>query len=167
MLRYFQVDFNRLLQLLMPVRLRKPIHIAWLCALLQPVRQLYLMFSFWRDTNLYTLKHNSQVVYLKAAINDMFDATERRIYILDGSLSDPLFVYLTAENTPLYLGLPGEAALYYSNPQWLYTRAEASFSDYDFIVVLPMGLVYDTVRLNALIDKYRLPSKPNYNIISI
>ena len=163
--RFFEIDYDVLIRLLLPVRLRLPKMLAWLRCMVWPVKELYDRFYQQRQANLYLLGHNSQVVYLQAALNDTFDPTLRRIYISDGSSADPLWVYLPAENLPLYLGLPAEAGTTpYPTPQWLYTRTEVITSTYAFIVWLPTGFVYDATRMRALIDRYRLPSKGNYLI---
>ncbi len=153
--------------MLVPVRLRKPVTLDWLNCLVRPVTELYNLFFQNRNANLYALQNNSQTVFMEAALNDTFDSSARRIYITDGTSSDPLFVYMPPENLSLFLGLQSEAgSTPYPDPQWLFTTAETSFSAYDFIVFLPHGLVYDPQHIRALIDKYRLPSKGHYLLVS-
>jgi hypothetical protein len=165
---YFDIDYDELVRLLLPVRLRQVVMRAWLACLVQPVKELYVRFCSNRNANLYVLHHNSQVVYLQATLNDIFDPTLRRIYITDGSNADPLYVYLPAENLPLWLGLRSEAGtVTYPVPQWLYTPAEIATSVFAFIVWLPAGLTYDPDRMRALIDRYRLVSKPHYGILMV
>jgi len=162
---FFILDYDALVHTLLPVRLRQPLMTAWLRCLIHPVKWLYDRFMQQRMANLYTLSRNSQVVYLQAALNDTFDAALRRIYITDGVVADPLWVYLYPENLPLPLALASELGTpAYPSPQWLYTPTEVASSSYSFIVWLPAGLVYDPVRLRALIDRYRLPSRSNYLI---
>jgi hypothetical protein len=162
---YFDVDISTLVRHLLPVRLRKSITLAWLNCLVQPVRELYALFLANRAGNLYVLGHNGQTVYLEAALNDTFDPIARGIFISDGANADPLFVYLDAEAQPLWLGLVSEeGTTSYPDPQWLYTDPETSVNGYQFIVMVPAGLVYDPARMTAMIDKYRLPSKNIYTI---
>lgn len=153
--------------MLLPVRLRKPVTVAWLSALSKPITDMYARFWANRAANTLTLQYNSQVVYLQAVLNNEFDHALRRIYITDGSFADPLYVYLAAETNPLWLGLASEAGTtFYPSPRWLYTHAEAIFSMYNFIVHVPADVLYDEVRFRALIDKYRLPSKGTYAIVT-
>ena len=162
----YDVDFTTLVKQLMPVRLRQSKMVRWLQCLIVPVIELYQYFTANRSNNLYWLGHNGQVVYLQAVLNDIFDPISRRIYIDDGGITDPLFVYLNAETTPLWLGKMSEAgSTWYPDPQWLFTTAETTASGFCFVIKVPTVVVFDTYRLRALVDKYRLPSKANYSIV--
>ena len=165
---FYEIDFAAFIKMMLPVRLRKAVMLSWLNCLVQPVKDLYNTFSTNRSANLYELSHNSQVVYLQTALNDTFDMTGRGIYITDGSNDDPLYLYLIAENNPLWLGLNSEeGTTSYPDPQWLYTDAETAYSGYQFIVHVPTAIgAYDAIRMKALIDKYRLPSKNRYLIVN-
>jgi hypothetical protein len=128
---------------------------------------MYYKFTQNRSANIYTLTHNGQVVYLQAVLNDVFDPVNRGIQVVDDSIVDPLYVYLPSELHPLYLGRVGEVAtIAYPIPSWLYTRSEVSYSGYHFIVRVPVAVVWDASRMNALIDKYRLPSRNRYNVVT-
>lgn len=164
---YYDVDFPALIKMLLPVRLRKITTMNWLKCLITPVQELYDKFTQNRNANIYTLTHNGQVVYLQAVLNDVFDPISRGIYIVDDNIADALFVYLPSELHPLYLGRVGEVAtVAYPIPSWLYTRAEVNYSGYHFIVKVPVVVVWDVSRMNALIDKYRLPSRNRYSIVT-
>ena len=164
---YFEVDFPELIRLLLPVRLRKPIMMHWLRCLVTPVRELYYKFTQNRNANIYTLTHNGQVVFLQAVLNDVFDSVNRGIQVVDDVIFDPLYVFLPSELHPLYLGRIGEpVTVAYPNPSWLYTRTEVNYSGYHFIVKVPVAVVWDSDRMNALIDKYRLPSRNRYSVVT-
>ena len=162
---FFDINFQSFVRQLLPVRLRQSKTIRWLQCLITPVIELYHTFSDNRTNNLYILSHNSQVVYLQAALNDVFDPISRRIYIIDGGTSDPLYIYLVAEIQPTWLGLVAEiGSTFYSNPQWLYTNTEAASSVNSFVIRVPVSITFDTYRMKALIDKYRLAGKNIYAI---
>jgi hypothetical protein len=155
----FSIDFNVLLQILLPLRKRKLIRQSWLAALISPVVYLYQLFLNQRQTHLYTLSHTSQVVYMQAILNDRFDMQLRRIYISDTPDISPqtlftnpeqkyAFLYTTAENE----NLP------------LYTQTEIAGAQNGFILNIPAILNVDHVLLSALVDAYRLPSKNKYII---
>jgi hypothetical protein len=164
---FFELDYDRLVRLLLPVRLRRTVMVAWLQCLVAPLRHIYQLFTAHRSANLYTLGHNSQVVYLTAALNDTFDSALRRIYLTERLPTDPLYLYRRAENNPLWIGRNVEAgSTTYPIPQWLYNRTEVATSSMNFLIMAPAGLVYDLDRLRALTDKYRLPSKGNYGVLA-
>lgn len=163
---YYDIDFTKLVKLLLPVRLRQQKMIHWLQCLVQPVKDLYDRFTVNRNNNIYTLAHNSQVVKLQQVLNDVFDTTDRGIYVVDTFIADPLYVFLEAESHPLWLGWSWEApAPGYTIPSWLYTDAEIAFVAYHFIIKVPTGVTVDMARLNALVDKYRLPSRNRYTVV--
>ena len=162
----FDIDFGKLITQLLPVRLRKQKTMRWLQCLVAPVIELYSLFIANRTTNLYVLGHNSQITYLQAVLNDMFDPISRRIYIDDGTYTDPLFIYLVGENEPVWMGLVTEIGITtYPNPEWLYTESETISSGNCFIVKVPSSIVFDTYRMRGLVDKYRLPGKGSYSIV--
>ena len=164
----YDIDFPLLVRQLLPVRLRNDKTTRWLQCLVAPVVELYGLFTANRLRNVYNLAHNSQVTYLQAVLNDVFDPVARGVYIDDGGVIDPLFVYLSSENEPMWLGLTSEAGITtYPDPEYLYTGAETLASLVCFVVKVPFGVVFDEVRLRALVDKYRLPSKGNYSVVVV
>lgn len=166
---FFDINYDTLIPQLLPVRLRLPVTIAWLKALVSPTKWLHSVFKQNRKSNLYDLRHNGQVCFLEAVLNDAFDPVARGIFITDGAFRDPLFTYLDTELKPLWLGLQSEAGTTpYPDPEVLFTEAECYVLGICFIVNVPAvatwALSYDVVRLRALIDKYRLPGRTNYTI---
>jgi hypothetical protein len=161
----FDINYGRLTWQILPLRLRKTVHYAWLNCLVTPVVWLYGLFSANRTGNLYRLAHNSQVVYLEAALNDTFDLVSRRIYIADGPFKDPLFTYLVPEDKPVWLGLISEAgSTIYPDPEVLYTDSETALLGLAFIVMVPVTISFNMARLRALVDLYRLAGKSNYSV---
>lgn len=158
----FDIDYAKLVRYVLPVRLRGSKMTAFLLALAAPVIYLYNLFRQNRDINLYALNHNSQVAYLEAALNDVFDNSLRRISIADGNYLDPVYTYLDAELKPVYLYTDAEA-----QPASLYTDAEIATIHYAFVVQVPAGISHDAYRLNALVDKYRLPGMVNYQVMAV
>ncbi len=163
----FNINYDSLSYQLLPVRLRKMKAVAWIRCLIAPVKWLYNLFTISRQRHLYFLAHNSQVVYLAAALNDLFDPTGRGIYIEDGQYEDPLFVYTVPEVRPLWLGVSSESSTtFVPVPQVLYTDAETSLLGNAFVVKVPVALVFDIQRMMALINKYRLAGKNVYQIVT-
>lgn len=167
----FQVDFTALTRTLMPVRLRNSAMLAWLKALVSPVVWLYGLFTASRNAHLYLLAHNSQVCYLEAALNDLFDPVSRGILVTDGPFEDPLYIYLVPELKPVWVGLVSEeGSTPYPDPEVLYTDGETALLGVGFIVKVPLpvaaGAGYDVLRLRALVDVYRLPGRKNYSVVT-
>lgn len=154
---WYRVDFNKLGKLSLPIDIRRPRIMAYLCALLSPVDNLHYIWQQFRAANIYKLEHTGQVCYLRGALNDSFDPDQRRIYI-DGTGGDALktYIYTPGEQQTKYLGK-------------LYLRNSLEFVDTgaDFLVYVPSELlVTQSFEIRALIDFYKLASK-RYLIIEI
>ncbi len=161
----FDVNYENVAWYALPVRLRKVVQFAWLRCLITPVKWLAILFKANRTGNLYRLAHNSQVVYLEAALNDTFDTITRRIYIDDGPFKDPLYCYLQPEEKPVWLGLISETgATSYPDPEVLYTDDETAIMGIGFIVKVPSAITFNMTRLRALVDLYRLAGRSNYSV---
>jgi hypothetical protein len=144
----YNFNIDKLLVLLTPTFLRKPKMVAWLRALAIPLNKLLYDFQQARESDLYNLAHNSQVCYLRKALNDEFDSLLRRIHIEDGKQNARLYIYPRSSNKPLYLG-----------KVYLYQRGSYIDGGVDFVVVLPQDLEYDRYKLEALVNFYKLAGK--------
>jgi hypothetical protein len=112
-------------------------------------------FNDNRDANIYNLSHTSQVPYIEAALNDRYDQGLRRINIIDGELLDPIYVYRIPEGKPIYIRKTVE-----NDPTWLRKDSEVfPNGGIDFIVQVPVFIVFDTNELKSIVDKYRLAGR--------
>lgn len=145
---WYNLEINKLIELLTPTFLRKEKHLAWLRSLHFPLQKVLDDFLFERKQNLYNRSHNGQVCYLRKVLNDKFDISERRIKITDGNRFKRRYIYTRGEKKPLYLG-----------KIYLYDRADYADAGVDFIVLVPKGLNYSSFEMKSLIDFYRLASK--------
>lgn len=164
----FDIDYNELIRIILPVRLRQAVQYAWLKALVAPVKYLYTLFTINRNNNLYLLSHNSQVCRMEGMLNDTFDPIDRGIYISDGTFYDPVYIYIVPEVKPVYIDLDSEigmGVIVAPDPVPLYTAMETVGGYESFIVNVPVAVTFDTPRMKALIDLYRLPGR-GYKIVT-
>ncbi len=151
----------------LPFEERKPKTIKWLNVILKPIVRLHIEFLAFRNQALYKVNHNSQICFLQAVLNDVFDNTQRRIIIRNAILREPLWFYEPEENKPV---------LFYeeSDNKPVYFREESEFigDGADFLVLVPIDIKpTNTQELNAFIIKmegqlnyYKLFVK-NYKIL--
>lgn len=180
----FDIDYKAFIKQLLPGTMRKMVMWRWLLVLIAPLLYVYNQFKGNRATNLYYLQHTSQVVYMQAVLNDVFDVVARRITIADGVYYVPIYMGVDAEESPIYMCKDSEAVpntgMYFSQYQQLYQPFNADYlpvylpnnimvtsGNYDFCVLVPKDVVFDAYYMNALINKYRLPGKGNYQIKTI
>ncbi|GIZ15276.1 hypothetical protein [Capnocytophaga catalasegens] len=165
--RWQNIDFEKLVGLLLPTFLRKRKMLAWLRMWVAPLKSLHYDFFQKRNAlngDLYRLAHNGQVCYLRKMLNDNFDPEKRRIRILDGNKFRRKYIYTRGENKPIYLGK-------------MYLRGRSDYADtgVDFIVEIPKEVseLHRTEQngaerfyaIEAYVDFYRLAGK-RYKIVS-
>lgn len=129
----FDINFDKLARAVTPEQIWGRILKLFLLAFVSPITSLYNLFRGNRDSNLYRLSHNSQIVKMEAVLNDAFDNALRRIVIVDGPIKEAPAVYLRAELKPLYIRKSTEATHKYT-----YTAAETAVQGLDFIVQVPI-----------------------------
>jgi hypothetical protein len=158
----YNINFRKLANLLTPPFLRKQKSIDFLEVLLTPLSIVNRSLRKFRAQAIYKVKHNGQVVYLQAVLNDFYDNYERRIYIDDFPVIESLYIYTAPENKTVFLG-----------EMSIYSDAEVTLTvEYDFIVYVPIEYKPNTeqslnaflVQMRSLINYYKLASK-RYNII--
>lgn len=153
---WFNVDFNKLVLLLTPTFLRKNAFFSFLKAVVTPVGSVYDSWLKMRSENLYKLAHNGQIAYLRAALNDRFDPSLRRIYIGDGNRFIRKYIYTHVEQKPKFLGT-----------MFLHSRDDYADTGVDFIVFVPGSIVDAQIyELKALINFYKEGVK-RYKIVKI
>ena len=152
---WFNVNFKRLALLLTPTFLRSEIMTAWLFVLVKPLEDLHYQYLQFRKDMIYRLAHNSQVCYLRAALNDRFDRQLRRIKIVEGNAFRRQYIYTDGEQKPKFLGT-----------MFLYDDSDYADTGVDFIVEVPIGLVFSIYEMQSLIEIYRLASK-RYKIVKV
>lgn len=160
---WYKVDINALAWQLLPNSLCKLRLLAFVWALLRPLKTLHYTWRQYRESNIYKLAHNGQVCYLRKALNDQFDPELRRIYIGDGSRYDSVYVFMESE-------LQNEPHVYTEREEetvWIFTEGETADTGADFIVYVPTSLMaVQNFEIRAVIDFYKLGGM-RYIIIEI
>lgn len=150
---WFNVNWKKLAILLTPTFLRSNLMIAWLELLMEGINDIHYQWLQFRKSNIYILAHNSQVCYLRAALNDSFDYDLRRIIIIDGNKYKKKYIYTRGEQKPKFIGI-----------LFIHSRDDYEDTGIDFIVQVPSNLVYNEDQMKALINFYKLASK-RYKIV--
>lgn len=172
MSKVFEVDFKRLVVLILPTFLRKPLLFSLLKALVRPAVSTHAAFLAARREALYKANHTGQVCYLRGCLNDAFDSDQRRIYIADAESLDWCFLYkketFTEEGkgNPIYLGFATEKqqkTLVFSagGVKLLPKQGTVGAMGVDFSVMVPMAMrgKIDESRIVSLVNFYKLASK--------
>lgn len=157
--RIYETDIKRLALLTLPTWLRRPVAAALLYAGVAPLGRLVQELRVLREETGYRIRHNGQVCKLRGALNDVFDAQERRIRVEDeASVDGPdgTMVYWRSEERELPVPERRTGGAVRVNG-----RGYGGVSGYDFWVTVPLALrgVIDETRLRATVNGYKLASK--------
>lgn len=138
-------------------------HLAWIRSLVAPIQKLNDWFSSYAAGIVYHLNLTGQVIYLEHYLNDLFDKEIRRIWIEDGTLVLPPFLYNKADNADIfYLYNKGG-----NDPFYLYDKADYDVQEM-FIVHIPADLPLDQYlenRIRAAVNRYKQAGS-HYKIVN-
>lgn len=153
LMRLFQIDYKRLVLLLLPTFLRKPRLFAFVCALVFSISELHVKFLKSRNANLLRIKRNGQVCYLRGLLNDELDPIERRIQVTDATAEGD-WVFAMSEGEAYQLLINAEGVLVYSEDLIIGNTAF-------FNVLVPWGKEQADLnnRLCNFLNEYKLLSK--------
>lgn len=141
----YNIAYNKLTRWCTPPVMRVPIVLALAGVLAIPFAYLYNAFLTFRAAKNYILGITPQVCYLEKLLNDRYDNTARQIYITDG-LEKPLtYIYVEAESKPLCLG-----------SKYIYTPGETSIMSDDFIIWVPVSILFEEAEMSSLVKAYKL-----------
>lgn len=150
---WFNVNWKKLAILLTPTFLRSELMKAWLELMMEGINEVHYNWLTFRKSNIYILAHNSQVCYLRGALNDRFDNELRRIVLIDGNKYQRKYIYTDEEQKPKFLGTI-----------FIYGDEDYQDTGVDFIVQVPTDIVFNINEMKGLIDFFKLASK-RYKIV--
>jgi hypothetical protein len=153
---WYKIDFDRLILLLLPTFLRKPVLFGFLKAMVFSVSSLYDLWKQLRVTNLKKLSYNSQRCYMRGALNDVADPFDRRIYIDEVPALDENYLYQPEENLDFYL-----------DTMWLDLNYTEQGETVDFLVYVPESVkATKENEIIATLEFYKLAGK-TYKLLTI
>ena len=138
---------------IVPYDLWKPRMIAWVNSLIAPLQLLNGDFQSFVSSVRYKMYLTGQVIYLEHYLNDLFDASERRIYISDSlpALAPFLYNKVDGEHLTIYNKSEGQA------PVYLYTKEDLSGQN-DFIINVPAVIPVTAnleKQIEAAVERYK------------
>lgn len=146
----FSIDFDDIVNKLLPIRLNKARNREFIYALLKPLKDLHESFKQLRNTTAYKLSFNAQIVYLEHYLNDQYDPNNRGIYIEDVANIEYVYLFNKLENRPaiiLHNKSENKAPCYLRNKQEYSTAV-------DYIIKVPIGVNYNDLKMRSQVLFY-------------
>lgn len=140
----YKINFRKLIDLLLPISLRKETLTAFLRSLISPLKMMHTSFTQFRANTTQKMSYNSQTVYLRAMLNDYFDRSFRRILIEEVQNKQPLMIFRRQENKPVMLGIR------------MLPRRDVITNNIGFIVIVPQSLQNRENEIISYINFYKL-----------
>ncbi|BFM42665.1 hypothetical protein CFS9_13060 [Flavobacterium sp. CFS9] len=145
---WYKVDWDKLILLLLPTFLRKPVLFGYVRSLITPIASLHYKWSRIREDNLKKLSYNGQRCYLRGALNDRCDSELRRIYIDEVPEPNLNYIYQPEENLDYYL-----------DTMYLDLDFTEGGEIVDFVVYVPNDLMNKINEIKATLEFYKLAGK--------
>lgn len=153
---WYNINWNKYAAELIPTRLRQSKLIAYVKVLISPLVNLHDEFLKQQSEDYHKLNHNGQICYLRKALNDRFDNSQRRIYIGNGNQFTRKYLYTRAEARPIFLG-----------KTYLHSRNDYEDTSVDFIVFVPASILATlTEQIKAEINYFKEGVK-TYKLVAI
>tara|TARA_R100001369_G_C3292743_1_gene164213 strand:- start:638 stop:1156 length:519 start_codon:yes stop_codon:yes gene_type:complete len=155
----YTVDFNKFVKQLLITFLRKAKTLALVRAVIKPLITGYTVFETFKTRQIYITGHNAQITLFQQALNDGFDATQRRIYIANAVIEDTEHYYDPEYGEPLFFYDDGDG-----DPQYFLDRSTFNQTGGNFSVNVPVAmeeadptdkLLFETA-LKAEIERYKI-----------
>jgi hypothetical protein len=128
--------------------------LRFLQACLSALQTLNNLFNAFTQNAQENIKFNGQKIYLQRRLNDLYDPTQRRIYIVTEQGIETKYIYDNNELQTDYVYETIEA----SAPFYISDINETG-ADYDFIIYVPVSLIYNANAFNATVSRYLAADK--------
>lgn len=148
----FEIDFKRLIALLLPSWLRRPLIFGLLRAGAVGVERVYGEFKTARAGHVFRLTHNGQVCYLRGVLNYYFGDG----FKIGSMKQEGEWLYAVTESgeqIPVTVNEPGPGV------PVVYSEQLLNMAQNDFIVFVPARAWAKLAEIEAMVDKYKLITK--------
>lgn len=155
-----QIDYRKLVILLLPTFLRQPVLMAWLRAMAFPLQSLHDRHQAARTQRLYELRHTSQICYIKDALNNEFGITDYANGFEIEDINAPgNWVWIYDENVDRF---DDEQHMLFDDPTFIHDKSAILPPTSAFFVLVPQSITIDETneaRIRSIVNKYRLASR--------
>ncbi|MBQ6683170.1 MAG: hypothetical protein IJM74_03625 [Bacteroidales bacterium] len=155
-----RIDYRKLVILLLPTFLRRPVLMAWLRAMVYPLQQLHDRHQAARTQRLYELHHTSQICFIKDALNNEFGITDYATGFEIEDIDAPgNWIWVYDENVERF---DDEQHMLFDEPTWIHDTSSILPPTSAFTVLVPKHIEIDETndaRIRSVVNKYRLASR--------
>lgn len=151
----YNIDFAKLINLLLGTQLRKPIRIAWLKAVTKPLADIHSSFISFTAAIVNEIKWNGQTIILEQLLIEKFGAG---IVITNNDSDIDGFFIGEGDDVSSFVGE--------GNDVDNYIDIDYSIATYDFTVSVPAAITFNMAEMLGYINKYKMFGA-TYNIVIV
>lgn len=155
-----RIDYRKLVILLLPTFLRRPVLMAWLRAMVYPLQQLHDRHQSARTQRLYEVRHTSQICFIKDALNKEFGITDYAAgFEIEDINAKGNWIWVYDENVERF---DDEQHMLFDEPTWIHDTSSILPPTSAFTVLVPKHIEIDETndaRIRSVVNKYRLASR--------
>lgn len=141
----YDIDFKKMVQQLLGVIQRRVVRVAWLTAVLKPLRNLHDVFLAFTDQKTYEAKWNGQTIKLEKLLIDKFGAG---IYITNHVVEVNGAFIGEGDDVAFFVGAGND------NAQFL--DVTYNIDSVNFTVNVPAAITFVQSEMEAWINKYKM-----------
>ena len=148
---WYDINFQKLIQNLLPTFLRKKVIGALVDAIVIPITTMHTKWKSFREDNLFKTAYNGQVYSLQKALNTKIFGANNGIEISESDKLIPTYIYtkLDSEKTATYIYDKNSSLFMYSNDVY-------EGKGIDFTIHVPENIFNDSKhQVTALTDYFK------------
>ena len=162
----YNVDYTILINELLPVDKRKPIHKAWLKAMHKTVIENHTdVFTTFYNEVISKTKHNGQKIIMEDVLNTVFSVPGPSFIYIDntGNNINPVTFFNESETYPAKIFFNESEA----QPAFFFWNESETFTNTDFVVYVPAAIYssFGEPRIRAEVDRLK-PYGTKYTVVS-
>lgn len=150
----FKIDFKRLIALLLPMSLRRPVIFGLVRAGVEQVERVHRQFMSARQGHIFRLTHNGQVCYMRAMLNEYF---KTRGFRVENAKEGGEWLYALEDTVE---GMP--VAVDEKSGKYMpvvYGEATLDLPQNAFLVFVPASVWGRLDEVKEMVDRYKLVTK--------
>lgn len=148
----YKLNFRNLSSQLTPLHKRNSRLVLWFEVIMYPIKKVHSEFHQLYTEKKAELEYNCQIVYLQRLLNLKFNNGQEGIIVKNTGEAGMDYLDYSGRQKPYFIKYSGAGSQYLN-------YASNSYTEVDFIVMIPKTLNIDISMLKAVVNKYKLASK--------
>ena len=157
------IDFQKLFSDRLPEFLRTSPRLQYIYAIANVLKDVNIEFNTFSDAINFTIRFNSQTIYLEEYLNRVYDPSLKRIFINTVATADTNYLYRFEEARTAAIVIRNRSEGFTAN-NFLRRREERAV-DIDYTINIPVSITFDNNEVSSRVDIFNAAGK-RYTILT-